>query len=356
MKAWRLERLGGPLHFADVPIPEVRPGSVLVRIEASPLLSYFKDYVEGKLTFYSPPKGAFTPGTNGVGVIEAVGRDVWHLKLGQRVILSPHFVAGENVDDPSQILIGLTAFGAGSATVQADWRDGSLAEFALAPVATITPAEDLDAFAAAQLAVLNRFIVPFGGLLRGRLAAGETLVVNGATGAYGTAAVLLGVAMGAARVLAAGRNEVGLQAVARAGGRRVVTVRLSGNVQADADALRAATGGGAQIAFDMVGQAGDANATLASLNSLRRGGRLVLMGSMTTSLPLSYGDVMRNDWEIIGQFMYPAGAYRRLIELLRAGLLDISAIRPITFPLAALPEAADAAAKASNLECVVVRP
>jgi alcohol dehydrogenase len=132
MKAWRLERLGGPLDFADVPIPEVRPGSVLVRIEASPLLSYFKDYVEGKLTFYSPPKGAFTPGTNGVGVIEAIGRDVWHLKLGQRVVLSPHFVAGENVDDPSQILIGLTAFGAGSATVQADWRDGSLAEFALA--------------------------------------------------------------------------------------------------------------------------------------------------------------------------------------------------------------------------------
>jgi alcohol dehydrogenase len=44
---------------------------------------------------------------------------------------------------------------------------------------------------------MARFIVPFGGLLRGRLAAGETLLVNGATGAFGTAAVLLGVAMGA---------------------------------------------------------------------------------------------------------------------------------------------------------------
>jgi alcohol dehydrogenase len=356
MKAWRLERLGGPLTFEDMPVPEVRPGSALLRIQASPLLSYLKQYLEGKLTFYIAPQGAFTPGTNGVGVIEAVGRDVWHLKPGQRVLFSPHFVAGENVEDPAQILIGLTAFGADSAAVQADWRDGSLAEYTLAPDATITPADGLEIFDAAQLAVLNRFIVPFGGLLRGRLAAGETLVVNGATGAYGTAAVLLGVAMGAARVVAAGRNEAALDAVSRAGGRRVVPVRLSGDVQADAASLRTAAGGGAQIAFDMVGQAGDAGATLASLKSLRRGGRLVLMGSMTVPLQLSYSDIMRNDWEIIGQFMYPAGAYRRLIGMLRTGLLDISAIRPVTFPLAALPEAAEAAAKASNLECVVVQP
>jgi len=356
MKAWRLERLGGALTFADVPMPAARPGSVLVRVHASPLLSYMKNYVDGKLAFYSPPQGAFTPGTNAVGEVVAVGGDVWHLKPGQRVVVSPHFVAGENVDDPAQLLIGLTALGAGSAAMQADWRDGSLAEYVVAPVATVTPADALENIDAAQLAVLNRFIVPLGGLLRGRLAAGETLVVNGATGAYGTAAVLLGVAMGAGRVVAAGRNEKALDAVVQSAGPRVVSVQLSGDIDADAALLRAAAGGGAQIAFDIVGQAGDANATLASLYSLRRGGRLVLMGSMTTPLPLSYGDVMRNDWEIIGQFMYPASAYRRLIGLVRAGLLNIRAIRPVTFPLAALPEAADAAARASNFECVVVQP
>jgi alcohol dehydrogenase len=32
---------------------------------------------------YNPPKGAFTPGTNGVGVVHAVGRNLWHLKPGQ---------------------------------------------------------------------------------------------------------------------------------------------------------------------------------------------------------------------------------------------------------------------------------
>ena len=109
MKAWQLERLGGELRFNNVRTPEPRPGSALVRIEASALMSYLKAYVEGKLPIYNPPPGPFTIGTNGIGVIEAVGRDVWHLKPGQRVVLSSHFVASENVEDPAQILIGLTS-------------------------------------------------------------------------------------------------------------------------------------------------------------------------------------------------------------------------------------------------------
>jgi alcohol dehydrogenase len=240
--------------------------------------------------------------------------------------------------------------------VLADWPDGTLAEYALLPAEAVTPAEGLEEFDAAQLVTIGRCIIPFGGLLRGRLAAGEILVVTGATGAYGTAAVLVAVAMGAARVIAAGRNADALKEVARAGGPRVVTVTLAGDVQRDAAALRQAAGGGAHMAFDMVGQARDPKATLAALHSLRRGGRLVLMGSMTTELPIPYTAVMLNSWEILGQFMYPASAYRRLLELLRCGLLDISAIRPRVYPLAALPEAMEAASTAGNLECIVMQP
>jgi alcohol dehydrogenase len=355
MKAWRLECPGGALVLKDIPVPEPRSGSVLVRIEVSALMSYLKGYVEGKLPFYNPPQGEFTIGTNGVGVVEAIGRDVWHIKPGQRVLISSHFVARDNVDDPGQILIGLTA-GAGADAVLADWPNGTLAEYALVPVEAVTPAEGLDHLAAAHLAAVTRCIIPFGGLLRGRLAAGETLVVTGATGAYGTAAVLLAAAMGAARIVAAGRNEATLAAVAKAGGQRVVTVVLKGDPAADAAALRAAAGGGAHMAFDMVGNAADPNATLAALNSLRRGGRLVLMGSMTTPLPVPYTMMMLNGWEILGQFMYPASAYRRLLELLRSGLLDIGALQPRLYPLAGLPQAMEAAAAAGNLEYVVMHP
>jgi alcohol dehydrogenase len=66
MKAWKLNGLCGELRFADIAVPEPRPGSVLVRIEAAALMSYLKAYVEGALPAYSPPPGAFTIGTNGV--------------------------------------------------------------------------------------------------------------------------------------------------------------------------------------------------------------------------------------------------------------------------------------------------
>jgi alcohol dehydrogenase len=198
--------------------------------------------------------------------------------------------------------------------------------------------------------------VPYGGLVRGRLAAGETIVVTGATAAYGRAAVLLSLALGAGRVVAAGRNGKALDALAKLGGARVATVALSGDVEPDAKALRAAARGGAQMAFDMVGSAQDPNATLAALKSLHRGGRLVLMGSMTVPLPISYLDVMLNNLEIIGQFMYPQDTFMRLVDLARAGLLDLRAIHARSLPLDSLPTAMEAAATAGALECLVVMP
>ena len=79
MKAWRLDRLGGDLRLENVPMPEVRPGSILVRVEASTLMSYIKPYVEGRLPPYHAPSGGFTPGGNCVGTIETAGKDVWQL-------------------------------------------------------------------------------------------------------------------------------------------------------------------------------------------------------------------------------------------------------------------------------------
>jgi alcohol dehydrogenase len=355
MKAWRLDRLGGTLRLEDTAIPEPRPGGVVVRIEASALMSYLKPYVEGRLPIYSPPDGPFTPGGNAIGTVHAIGPEVYHVRAGERVLVSSHIVANENTPEPAQFLLGITAGSAGK-SLQADWHDGTLAEYAHVPKSCVTPIEGLDAVRAAQLSVLPRFAVPYGGLLRGRLAAGETLVVTGTTGAYGSAAMLLSLALGAGRVVAAGRNRLALEGLARRGGSRVATVALSGDVEADAKALRAAAGAGAQMAFDMVGGAQDPNATLAALKSLRRGGRLVLMGSMGVPLPISYLEVMLNNLEILGTFMYPQDTVMRLTDLARAGLLDINAIRTRSFPLDALPSAMEAAATAGGLECIVVEP
>ena len=356
MKAWRLDRLGGELRFEDMPMPDVRPGSILVRVEASTLMSYLKPYVEGRLPAYHAPDGGFTPGGNCVGVVAAVGKDVWQMSVGRRVVVSSFFRSSENVAEAAQILIGITSLGAESERVQADWPDGTLAEYVLVPASAVTPADGLDHLDAAQLAAVSRFAIPYGGLVRGRLAAGETIVVNGATGAYGGAAVLLALAMGAGRVVAAGRDATKLEKLVRLAGRAVAPVPLTGDRGGDAAALREAAGGGAEIAFDMVGGATDPASTLACLNSLRRGGRLVLMGSMSVDLPISYMQLMINNLEIIGNFMHGVDAYRNVLAMVRGGRLDLTAIEPEVYPLAELPKAMEAAQKAGSLECVVMKP
>jgi alcohol dehydrogenase len=238
----------------------------------------------------------------------------------------------------------------------ADWRDGTLAERVLMPASVLAPLDGLDHLPSERLAALGKFVVPLGGLLRGRLAPGEVLAVSGASGYFGSAAVLLGLALGAERVVAAGRSPGPLEDLARVAGPRVVPVALSGDVEADVHALREAAGGrGVHLAFDQVGHAADANATLAALRTLRRGGRLVLMGSMTAPLPLTYGEVMLNNWEVIGNFMYGRDAYGKAVALLRAGLLSLEAVRIAGFALEELPAAMRHAAAMRGLDCTVVR-
>jgi alcohol dehydrogenase len=104
----------------------------------------------------------------------------------------------------------------------------------------------------------------------------------------------------------------------------------------------------------MIGQADSPNGTLAVLSSLSRGGRLVLGGSMSVPLPISYGNLLRNNWEIIGNFMYRPEAYRTLVNLMRAGKVDLDKINTKTFDLADLNRAIDAASAMRGLDCVVV--
>jgi alcohol dehydrogenase len=354
-KAWRLAKPGAALEFLTVPTPQVRAGTVLVRMLASPLLSYLGDYAAGKLPYWYPSH-AFTPGTNGIGIVAAVGEDVYHLSVGQRVAVHPLLVANEIVDEPAQALIGLTGISADSGEMIDTWADGTLREYVLMPASTIAPLDGLDAISSERLATIGKFSVPLGGLLRGRFAQGETLVVNGATGYFGSAAVLLGLALGAERVIATGRAKASLDALAAIGGARVQSVVLSGDVENDRDAIRTAAGPrGPHMAFDQVGRANDASSTLAALRSLRRGGRMVLMGSMSASLPITYSEFMQNDWELIGNFMYRPATFKVLVSLLRAGLLDLDVVKLHSFALPDLQQAIVAAANMKGLECTIVK-
>src|SRR3954449_6649652 len=102
------------------------------------------------------------------------------------------------------------------------------------PVSVLTPLPSaLDDVPAERLVGLSKLAVPYGGFLRAGLQAGETVLVNGASGYFGSAAVILALALGAARVVAVGRDSAALAALAAAAGPRVATVALSGDREND---------------------------------------------------------------------------------------------------------------------------
>jgi len=352
MKAWILDSPGGAFNLKDVPIPKAGSGTVVVKLEAVPLLSYMRSYIDGKLPYFYPQR-PFTPGTNGIGRIIEVGPEVYGMSVGQRVAVNPYLIANEPSAEPNEILMGLTGITSNSGALLDRWASGTLREYCCVPASTVVPLTGLDDLPAEHLATLAKFIVPFGGLRRGRLMAGETLIVNGATGYFGSAAVLLGQTLGASEIVAVGRNVESLATLKGKIGNQVRAVALSGNTEVDLKQLRG-QGNGIDMAFDMVGQAADSAGTLTALRALRRNGRLVLMGSMTVPLPVPYGEMLLNNWEIIGHFMYSAEDYRRLIALVASSQLDLSMIPVKVFALDQLVLAMDAASVMRSLDCVSI--
>jgi alcohol dehydrogenase len=274
------------------------------------------------------------------------------------VFLSPHLRGDVPGAEPPQILIGLTALAPTPAAMalQARWRDGVFAEIAHWPAASVTPLTGFDDRPPAELIGLAKLIVPFGGLQRTGMRGGDTVIINGATGYFGSGAVMLAAAMGAGRVVAVGRKREALDSLREAFGPRVIAAAVTGDAAEDARIIRHAAGGGGDVALDLLGAAKSTATTLASLRALKRGGRLVLMGSAEVPLELSFRDMLANDWEVVGQFMYARTAPGQLARLAAEGLLDLGKIIVTSFPLADFPRAVEAAALMQGLDLTAVVP
>jgi alcohol dehydrogenase len=355
-KAWRLHA-HNDLRFDDVETPDPAPDGVLVRIEAGMVLSYMGRVLSGQVPYSLPPM-PFVPGTNAIGRVIATGESVSHVRAGDRVFLSPHLRGDVPDDEPPQILIGLTATVTTPAALamQARWRDGVFAEIAHWPGACVTPLFGMDDKPATELIGLAKLIVPFGGLRRTGLSGGETILINGATGYFGSGAVMLAAAMGAGRVVAVGRKREALENLRDVFGPRVIPAVMTGDSDNDLDVIRKAADGRADVALDLLGTAKSTSTTLSCLRALKRGGRLVLMGSADVPLELSFREMLANDWEVVGQFMYARQAPGQLAQLAAEGLLDLKKIVVTTFPLADFRRAVEAAALMQGLDLTAVVP
>lgn len=355
-KAWRLHA-HNDLRFEDVATPIPAPDGVVVRVETGMVLSYMGKVLSGSVPYNLPPM-PFVPGTNAIARVISAGDHVTNVREGDRVFLSPHLRGDVPNPELPQILIGLTAMAATPAALalQARWRDGVFAEIAHWPAACVTPLPGLEDKPATELIGLAKLIVPFGGLQRSGLRGGDTIIVNGATGYFGSGAVMLAIAMGAGRVVAVGRKIEALEQLRAIFGPRVAVAAVTGDAAKDLGIIRNAAHGSADVALDLLGSAKSTSTTLSTLRVLKRGGRLVIMGSAEVPLEISFREMLANDWEIVGQFMYERHAPGQLAELAASGLLDLGKIKVQTFKLEALASAIEAASLMQGLDLTAVVP
>jgi NADPH2:quinone reductase len=225
MKALLSREPGPPetLTLEEVADPDAGPGELLVRVHACAINYPDVLIIEDKYQFR--PARPFAPGGEVSGVVEAVGDGVSGWSVGDRLI--------------------------------AYHGHGGLAEKVAVPSAHAFPLPDAHSFAEGSTLLITYATVIHALWDRGRLKAGETLLVLGAAGGIGLAAIELGKAKGA-RVVAAVSSEEKAEA-ARAAGADLAIVYPQGPFDRDgqkalAEQFKAAVGpGGADVILDPVG-------------------------------------------------------------------------------------------------------
>jgi len=359
MKAAVLKAFGSPLSVETLPDPVLGTGEVIVDIVATSVLNYSNEVFSGERKYLLDLPVA--PGPGGIGRVRAFGPDATHLNVGDWVYCDPTVRSRDDVRLPDMILQGWTALGAAGLRLQKHFRHGSWAEQMLLPTENAIRIGDIDEAEAPSWCKIGSFLVPYGGLLAARVQAGETVLVNGATGNFGSAGVAVALAMGAVSVIATGRNEAALADLARRFGPRVRTVKMSGDEENDRKAMRQTAARPIDCVLDILPPAASPASARAAIMAVRPYGRVALMGGVGLQgggvLELPYAWIMRNGVTIIGQWMYPPEAVSRMVDLIRSGLVRLDQYDIALFDLDQVNEAvAHAAAHAGPFQMTVLRP
>ncbi len=323
-------------HRDDVPVPMPMEGEVLIRVGAAAInntdintrTAWYSKAVRQGTTSAAASHGyvdansadsgwtGATPafpriqGADACGVIVAVGPGVDPTRVGERVLVEPVF---RNPDDRASY----RAIYFGSEC------DGAFAEFAKAPAVhahkIVSPLSDaeLASFPCAYSAAENM-------LARAGLRPGETVLITGASGGVGSAAVQLAKRRGARIVATAGASKV---AAVEALGASVVLPR-------DADLVAAVGRETVDVVIDVVG--GRQFPRL--LDVLRRGGRYAVAGAIAGPIvELDLRTVYLKDLSLLGGTILGQGVFHDLVGYIERG--DVRPLVASVYPMSAVVRA-----------------
>jgi NADPH:quinone reductase-like Zn-dependent oxidoreductase len=309
VKAVRFHEHGGRdvLRLEDVPTPEPGDGEVLVRIRACALNHFDVDLRENISRWPLPLPHIL--GVEFAGDVAALGANVDGFHEGQPVWVLHEIPCLEC----EYCLAGMDNLCV-AAHMYSVQRPGGYAEYALAPARAVFPLGDgsHDAAAAGQIVFTTAWHML---MTRAGLRAGETVVVNASGSGVGHAAVQIAKLAGATVIATAGSHEK-LARSTDDGADHVVNYRTE---DVTARVLDLTKGRGADLVIEHVG--GDLFG--ASLNSLRKNGRLVTCGGHAGEVvELDIIPVFRNEWSVIGSRTGTVRETELVMDLIAAGKLN----------------------------------
>ncbi len=320
MKAIRVQQFGGPEKLVLEEVPDLEPhaGEILIEIQAAgvnPVETYIRSGVYARL-----PQLPYTPGSDGAGIVIAVGPAVHRFKFGDRV-----YTAGS-----------LT----GTYAQKALCRESQV--YAL-PM-NVSPQQG----AALGVPYATAFRALF---QKGHAKPGESVLIHGASGGVGIGAVQLARSRGM-NVIGTAGNDAGRAIVRESGAHHVLDHNSDNVVQ---EVLQLTEGRGVSLILEMM-----ANKNLSrDLNMLSRNGRIVVIGNRGT-IEINPRDAMSLDASIIGMLLFNAseGDLLEVHAALSAALKD-GVVQPVIgmqIPLSESARAHEAVMQPGHYGKIVLLP
>jgi alcohol dehydrogenase len=343
MKAVYFERFQGPVKIREVSNPQVSPGSVIVKVEATGLCrSDWHGWMGHDPDIVLP----HVPGHELAGMISEVGSEIMNFKVGDRVTVPfvsgcgccPECNSGNHQVCDNQFQPGFTAWGSFAEFVEIKYADINLVHLP----------EEIDFVTAASLGC--RFITSFRAVVdQGKVSAGQWVAVHGC-GGVGLSAIMIASAAGA-NVIAVDIDDEKLQFAKKVGANVLINAR---KVESISEEIKKVTVRGAHLSIDALGSQ---ETCFNSVSCLRKRGKHIQVGLMTGDhkhplLPMD--KVVAHELEIIGSHGIQAFRYNEMFEMIKSGKLKPELLVGKTISLEEAPQALMNMNKFENVGVTVI--